>query len=149
MEVLQHRSTTQATPYGNPDNNRNNEENQDYRAYIIVGWQEKELNSVVIHIKQCSPSHCALLSSGVLPDNGDDNGRLVLSKNIGLLSSPTVLGIRADPSTMAEKFIPMNRKIMSCAISGVSYGTMCDALNIYAVVSIVAYAAENDAPWHK
>jgi len=86
--------------------------------------------------------------AGVLPGNGNDSGISPLSKNIGFASSPTVLSIRADPSTIAEKFIPMNRKTMSCAISGTSYGTMCDALNICSVVSRVTCAGEHNEPWH-
>lgn len=44
-----------------------------------------------------------------------------LSMKAGFTSFPTLLGIRAVPSVIAEKFMPMNRNIMSCVACSWSY----------------------------
>ncbi len=65
----------------------------------------------------------------------------------GFASSPTALGIRAEPSVIAVKFTPMKRSIMSCATCGVSKPTICDALKICAAPSserlVEGYAQED------
>lgn len=53
------------------------------------------------------------------------------SVGTGLLSDPTTLGIRTEPSVSAVKFMPMKRRIMSCVTCGTSKPTICDALKIY------------------
>ena len=54
----------------------------------------------------------------------------LLSAKEGFTSSPTLLGIRAVPSVMAEKFMPINRSIISWVACNWSYPAMCDALKI-------------------
>ena len=44
-----------------------------------------------------------------------------LSMKAGFTSFPTLLGIRAVPSVIAEKFMPMNRNIMWCVACSWSY----------------------------
>ena len=64
-----------------------------------------------------SPSHIALSCSGVLPETGRLVGFAVLvAMKIGFVSVPMLLGILADPSTIAEKLTPMNRRIISCVM---------------------------------
>ena len=55
----------------------------------------------------------------------------MLSKNEGFSLSPTLLGIRAVPSVMAEKFMPINRSIISWVAFSWSYPAIWDALKIY------------------
>ena len=61
------------------------------------------------------PSHIALSCSGVFVVEGEEGTAEagLFSSKAGLTSLPTLLGIRAVPSAMAEKFMPMNRSIMS------------------------------------
>ena len=78
------------------------------------------------------PSHIALSCSGVLALGAVGIAESSLfSVKAGFTSGPTLLGIRAVPSVMAEKFIPMNRSIMSWVASNWSYPAMCEASNIY------------------
>ena len=77
------------------------------------------------------PSHIALSCSGVFAEGRGSTAEAdSLSVKAGFVSSPTLLGIRAVPSVMAEKFMPMNRSIMSCVACSWSYPAICDALKI-------------------
>jgi hypothetical protein len=77
------------------------------------------------------PSHIALSCSGVLALGAEGTAEAgLLSVKAGFTSFPTLLGIRAVPSVIAEKFMPMNRSIMSCVACNWSYPAMCDALKI-------------------
>ena len=61
------------------------------------------------------PSHIALSCSGVfVVGRGGVAEAGFSSVKAGFTLSPTLLGIRAVPSAMAEKFMPINRSIMSC-----------------------------------
>ena len=78
------------------------------------------------------PSHIALSCSGVFVVDGMGAAEAgLLSINEGFSSSPTLLGIRAVPSVMAEKFMPINRSIMSWVAFSWSYPAIWDALKIY------------------
>jgi len=73
----------------------------------------------------------ALSFSGVFVVDGMGVSEVgLLSINEGFSSSPTLLGIRAVPSVMAEKFMPINRSIMSWVACSWSYPAMWDALKI-------------------
>lgn len=77
-------------------------------------------------MKKYLPSHIALFCCGVLADPAElvADGSGFFWK-IGFVSlSPILLGILAEPSTMAEKFMPMNLRIISCATCGTSYGAI-------------------------
>ena len=50
------------------------------------------------------------------------------SEGSGLTSSPTALGMRAEPSAIAEKSTFMNRRIMSCVTCGTSKPAIWEAL---------------------
>ena len=57
----------------------------------------------------------ALSCSGVLPDTGRFvDFAVVVAIKIGFVLVPMLLGILADPSTIAEKLTFINRRIMSC-----------------------------------
>ena len=58
--------------------------------------------------------------SGVFVDTGDGVAASSSVAGSGFASSPTALGIRAEPSVIAVKFTPMKRRIMSCATWGTS-----------------------------
>lgn len=78
------------------------------------------------------PSHIALSCSGVFVVDGVGAAEAgLLSMNEGFSSSPTLLGIRAVPSVMAEKSMPINRSIMSWVAFSWSYPAIWDALKIY------------------
>lgn len=81
------------------------------------------------------PSHIAFACCGLFPVSGATVAAAVgtSSRKWGLVAAPMLLGMRADPSKIAEKFTPMNRRIMSCEMCGTSNGAMCDALKIWLV----------------
>lgn len=64
-------------------------------------------------------------------DTGLDVGTSSRIAGRGLESSPTELGIRADPSVIAVKLTPIKRRIISCTTFGASKPTICEALNIW------------------
>ena len=84
------------------------------------------------------PSHIALSCSGVFAVGRGSMAEGVLSVKAGFSSFPTLLGILAVPSVMAEKFMPMNRSIMSCVACNWSYPAICDALKIYGELVVSA-----------
>jgi len=95
------------------------------------------------------PSHIALSCCGVLPVGGAAVADgLFPSRNKGLAFVPTLLGILAEPSVIAEKLTPMKRRIISWVTWGASKGAIWEALKSWvSCLNLAILVKQRYKPW--